>query len=217
MIARLMGLLTIVTILAPLVLGAATVVLARDILTDIENAAAARGQAINDELDGLRSTVNTIRIAFNLTANRLQPVVDALDDFRDFIDDIPTGITFPGFSWPVLAVGPFSLTIPAIPSLNISAPGFSDVVDFLEDSYEQFGRVASGLQRILNIGDFAESAQRLAAETAGLAQDVGEAFTTRAGPLRTLLTALAVWLGLVYIVLLYERLARGWRLLMGRP
>jgi hypothetical protein len=116
----------------------------------------------------------------------------------------------------VLSVGPFSLTIPAIPAINITAPGFADVVDFLEDSYEQFSRVASGLLRILNIGDFAEHAQRIAAQTAALAQDVGQAFATRAGPLRTLITALAVWLGLVYIVLLYERLARGWELLTGR-
>lgn len=217
MISRLLGLLIIVTVLAPIVLGAATVILARDVLTDIENAAAARGEAINNELDELRASVNAVRGAFNFTANRLQPVIDALDDFRDAIDNIPTGISFPGFSWPVLSVGPFSLSIPAIPAINISAPGFADVVDFLGDSYDQFGRVVSGLSRILNIGDFAEHAQRIAAQTAALAQDVGEAFITRAGPLRTLITALAIWLGVVYIVLLFERLARGWQLLTGQP
>src|SRR5690349_9761786 len=128
MLRRVIGLLMIFAILFPLVAGTVTVVVARDIVRQVQTDWDIRQDRIRAKMDVVEHTVNTVSQRFQAlqvvadqitgTANETaQTVITTINTFQ---------IVYAGFQWPPAirdALAILHITLPDIPPANLDIPG----------------------------------------------------------------------------------------------
>ena len=207
---RLIGLLMILAILLPLPLGAVTVITARDILGKMQTTVSTRVDHINDKLSEVETTINTVSARFEVlrsvadqvgsaATTAAQNVVNTIDSFKIHI-----------------AI-PLPAPLPSIPPLDLDVPGLTEVRDFLQNVYDTFASLASAISDITLIGQVPAQIGEAVTEAQGLASDISEIVTPYAQMILILVVGLVVWMGVIYIVLVYRWLGQGWAMLVGRP
>lgn len=209
MMRRLIGLLMILAILLPLPLGAATIVTAHDLLDKMQTTVNARIDRINAKLDQVESTVNTVSNRFEVlksvadqvgsaATTAAQSVVDAINNFK-----IHFNIPLPA-------------PLPSVP-VDLDIPGLSAVRDFLQNLYNTLASLASALSDITLIGQVPAQFGEAVTEAQGLTTDVNDVIAPYAQTIQIIVVGLVLWMGIIYIVLVYRWLGQGWSMLMGAP
>jgi hypothetical protein len=208
---RLIGLLMILAILLPLPLGAATVITAHDILDKMQTTVNTRVDRINAKLSQVETTVNTVSSRFEVlksvadqvgsaATTATQNVSDAINNFK-----IHLAITWPA-----------GVPLPNIPPVDLDVPGLSSVRDFLQNLYDTLASLSSAISDVTLIGQVPAQFGEAVTETQGLVSDVNGVIAPYAQMILILVVGLVVWMGIIYIVLVYRWLGQGWAMLTGR-
>ena len=205
---RLIGLLMILAILLPLPLGAATVITAHDILDKMQTTVNTRVDRINAKLSQVETTVNTVSSRFEVlksvadqvgsaATTATQNVSDAINNFKIHIDI------------------PLPAPLPSAP-IDLDVPGLSSVRDFLQNLYDTLASLSSAISDVTLIGQVPAQFGEAVTETQGLVSDVNGVIAPYAQMILILVVGLVVWMGIIYIVLVYRWLGQGWAMLSGR-
>ena len=207
---RLIGLLMILAILLPLPLGALTVITARDILGKVQTTVSTRVERINDKLAQVETTINTVSARFEVlksvadqvgsaASTAAQNVVNTINSFKIYIDI------------------PMPAPLPHIPAFDLDVPGLSAVRDFLRNVYDTLSSLASAISDITLIGQVPAQIGEAVTEAQGFYTDMTGILASYAQLILIIVVGLVVWLGIIYIVVIYRWLAQGWAMLVGRP
>lgn len=223
MIRRLIGLSMIVVIIMPLVLGALVVVNAQGLLTDLEDVFTPRMAVINQKLDTLDDSLAVVQGA----ADRISASVSQFSsDVSAIASSIRSALTL-NLQIPLPNIPDVSIRIPVInrditiplpnlPDLDLEIPGLRQVRDWLVDIFgflEQIGETLSDLAQVQTV---AQTLGEIAAEAQMLSGEVGTIVVARTSSLVLVLVLFVVWVGLIYIVLVFRWLSEGWRMFTGQ-
>ncbi|MEO8397329.1 MAG: hypothetical protein ABI700_30310 [Chloroflexota bacterium] len=207
---RLIGLLMILAILLPLPLGAATIVTAHDILDKMQTTVSTRVDHINAKLSQVETTVNTVSARFEVLKSVADQVGSAATTATQTVNDAIN-------NFKIHIAIPLPAPLPSIPPLDLDIPGLSSVRDFLKNLYDTLASLASALSDITLIGQVPAQFGEAVSEAQGLVTDVNETIAPYAQMILIIVVGLVVWMGIIYIVLVYRWLGQGWSMLMGRP
>ncbi|MCA9908317.1 MAG: hypothetical protein KC519_06670 [Anaerolineae bacterium] len=223
MIRRLIGLSMIVVIVMPIVLGALVVVNAQGLLTDLEGVFSPRVAVINDKLDRLNDSLAVVQGA----ADRISTSVSGfVDDVSTIASSIRSALTL-NLRIPLPDIPDVTIRIPVInrnitiplpnlPDLNLEIPGLRQVRDWLVDIFGFLERIGETLSDLAQVQAVAQTLGEIAKEATALSGEVGTVVVARTSSMVLLLVLFVVWVGLIYIVLVFRWLGEGWRMLTGR-
>lgn len=223
MIRRLIGLLMIIVILMPLLLGAVLFTTAQGFVGEMQTVLEPRiaainqrvstigdsletvqdaAQRINNSLGGFISDINSVASTIRNTLNiRINIPLPNLPDVRITIPVINRSITIP---------------LPNLGNLNLEIPGMRQVRDFFDNVFDFFGRIANTLADLAAVQVVVQDVGVIVAETQQLASEVIAALATYSQGLILALGLFVLWIVLAYLVMVYRYLVDGWRMMMGR-
>ncbi|MBE0690615.1 MAG: hypothetical protein IH587_10895 [Anaerolineae bacterium] len=223
MIQRLIGLSMILVIVMPVVLGVMIVINAQGLLTDLDDVFAPRMTTINQKIATMDDSLEVVQAA----ADRISQSVSQFNaDISAVANTISSALTL-NLNIPLPDIPDISITIPVInrritipmpnlPDLNLEIPGLRQVRGFLVDIFAFFEQIGQTLSDLAQVQTVAQTLGEVAYEAQALAGEVGTVVGARTSNLVILLVMFVVWVGLIYLVLVYRWLREGWRMLTGR-
>jgi len=214
-----MGLVLIVSILMPIILGVAGFLVARQIVSDIESAARGPIGQINARLDEMKATLNSASQAFQGLSGSIASIVSTLGEIGNAIGSLTTSIgpiDVPNFSVRIPVIDRrIDIPVPDIPSFTL--PGLTQLRSMLSRIANVFDRLTGVIQRISAISSLPQQLNGIVAELMILANNVGEIANRWLSALSLIALVLLIWVSATYVALVYRWLSSGWRMLRGLP
>ena len=216
MLRRLMGLLMILVLIAPILFGVFTVVTARQIFDQVGAAVDTSRVRVEAEIANMEEAVNTATRGLNRVGATVTSVTNAVNSATQSITSALNNlnVTIPAFRWPSFLAW---LNLPDIPAFTFQVPGIAQIRGFLLDAYSQLGQVVSALGEITALRDIPPALDRLYEELAGFYSALSAIAGQWAGTIQVLLIGFVIWVGAVYLVVVYRWLTAGWKMLTGQP
>ncbi|MCC6613735.1 MAG: hypothetical protein IT320_09675 [Anaerolineae bacterium] len=221
MLQRLIGLIMILVIVMPVILGVLIVVNAQGLVTDLDKVFAPRVETINDKIESLDDSLAVVQGAADRVSASVREFSDDVNSVADTISSALTldlhiplpnlpDVTIPFFT------GDITIPLPNLPDLDLEIPGLREVRSFLIDIFAFFQRIGDTLSDLAQVQTVAQTLGEIAHESQALAGEVGSVVSARTSSLVLLLVLFIVWVLMVYLVLVYRWLRDGWRLLTGQ-
>ncbi len=216
---RFIGLLMLFVILFPLLLGAGTILVTRQVVIGVQAEYDRRMTSINRDLAEIDQTLRRAQVQFET----LQTVADTIfgsatqwaQDVANTINNFQ--IRYGGFRLPEIDVGLFKIDLPDIPAVNLTIPGLSAVRDFLQNIFNSLAQLSGALSDIAQIAQVPAQLNAIYGELQGFYGSLNAIIA----PYGTLIIVGVIggfiWFAAVYLVLAYTWIVRGWAMLRGRP
>mgnify|MGYP005838224213 CR=1 FL=1 len=223
MLRRLMGLILIISVLMPLILGVAGVVIARQVASDMEAATTEPRQRIDERLENMRQTVREASQAFAGISDAVASISGALGAIGNAINALTTRITIPrivipdisfDFGWPLYRV---NIPTPDIPAFSFDVPVLTQIRNVLEDIFSVFDDLREALEAIATISTIPEDLQGITTEMQTMLSQIAQVFGQWTTTLLIIGAGLVLWMGAFYLAMAYRWLSSGWNMLRGRP
>ena len=214
MFRRLMGLILMISVLMPILLGVAGYVVVRQIAGDIENVARGPLQRIDTRLDEMRSTLDTVNQAVGRVTGLISSIVTQLRN-------LTLSIRVPSLSIPDIVfrfpdpIGRQRIPVPNIPGFELL--GLRQIRDVLLSLGGIFGDLTDALQQIAAVQSLAGELNDVVTDVRGLTADIGKIGAKWLSTLTLIGVGLAIWIAATYVALTYRWLSAGWSMLRGRP
>jgi hypothetical protein len=240
MFRRLMGLVLIISVVMPLILGVVGVFLVRQVVVDLESAASVPLEKMNRAIDSMKGEFDDTKQAFERIANRVTGITNAVQSITGQIPSIPTSLTIPritipdpSISVPTISVDwdsalgirypkdidigtkSVSITIPDIPEMTLTIPGLSTVKNLLSSTFGFMDDIVDSIKDFANIKPLIEDFNDVVAESQTFVTEVRSVFTRWSNTLVVVALVIVIWLGATYIASTYERVRKGWEMLRG--
>jgi hypothetical protein len=197
MIRRLIGLLMILSLLFPPLIGAAALLTLNDLAAHLQTTSDARFSRLDARLDQLELAVNTATSRYDALKAVSEQVRAAAQAAAQDV------ATIDNFTVPGEGVGSTTFDMGA-------------VREHLQNLYNSLGSLSSALSDATVINQIPGQVGEVVGETQGWYSDVNDIAASYAQIFLTLGVALVVWLALVYLVLVYRWGRQGWALLSGQ-
>lgn len=219
MLRRLMGLILIISILMPVILGAVGFFVVRQIVADVEDAARGPLQDINTGLNDMQTTLNQATQAFQGLASEISSIASTLGGIGSSIGSLATSIgpiNLPDVSIhiPVINVN-VTVPIPDIPSFSV--PGLTQLRNVLNSVFGVFSNLTDVVRRIGSIASLPQQLNGVVTKVTALFDDLRNVGAKWLSALSLVAIALLVWVSATYVALVYRWLTTGWRMLRGLP
>jgi predicted PurR-regulated permease PerM len=240
MFRRLMGLVLIISVVLPLILGVVGVFVVRQIVVDLESAASVPLEKMNRAIDSMKGEFEDAKQAFDRISNRITGIVNAVQSITSQIPSIPTSLTIPritipdpSISVPTISVDwdsalgirypkdidigtrSVSIPIPDIPEMTLTIPGLSSVKNLLSSTFGFLDDIVDSIKDFANIKPLIDDFNEVVAESQSLITQIRSVVSRWLNPLVIIALVIVIWLGATYIASTYERLRKGWEMLRG--
>jgi len=219
MLRRVMGLIMIVSILMPILLGVAGALIVRQIVADVEDVARGPLRDIRAALDDMKSTLDEASRAFQGLAGQIASIGNTVSRVANSISAIASRIgplDIPDFDVRIPVIDRrVTIRVPDIPAFDV--PGLSQLKRALSSAFGIFDDLVDVLGRIGSIGSLPQQLNGVVANLRALIDDLGAAGGRWLGVLGFIGVVLLVWVSATYVALAYRWLSSGWRMLRGLP
>ena len=219
MLRRLMGLVLIVSVLMPILLGGAGFFLGRQLVSDLENIARGPLRDIRADLDDMKSTLSEASQAFQGLASEIGSIANRLTQVGAAIARLATRIgplDIPDFNVRIPVIDrTITLRVPDIPAFDV--PGLVQMKNILSSALHVFDNFITVLDKIGSIGTLPQDLNSVVGRLRALVDDIGALGSRWLGALTFVAVVLLVWVAATYIALVYRWLSSGWRMLRGLP
>lgn len=219
MLRRIMGLILIISVLMPVILGVAGFFVVRQIVTDIDNATRGPLGQIETRLNDVKTTLNNASQAFQGLSSAIASITSALSGVVNTINVLATSIgpiDVPDFSVRIPVIDRrVAIPVPDIPAFSV--PGLAQLKSLLSNFFGIFGNVTSVLQRISAIQALPEQLNGIVAEVSLLLDNMREIGGRWLDVLSLIAVVLLFWVSATYVALVYRWISGGWQMLQGKP
>ena len=219
MLRRLMGLVLIINVLMPVLLGGAGFFLGRQIVSDVENVARGPLRDIQVDLDHMKSTLDEANQAFQGLASEIGSIANTVTQVGNTISALATRIgplDIPDFNIRIPVIDrTIAIRVPDIPAFDV--PGLTQAKNILSSALHVFDGLVTLLDKIGSIGSLPQELNSVVARLRTLVDDIGAVGSRWLGTLTFVAVVLLVWVAATYIALIYRWLSSGWRMLRGLP
>jgi hypothetical protein len=219
MLRRLMGLVLIVSVLMPVVLGVVGFFVARQIVSDLEEVARGPLRDIRSDLNDMKQTLDEASQALQDLQSRLASIASSIAGMVNAVASLTTRLgplDIPDFTVRIPVIDrTITIRVPDIPAFDV--PGLTQVKSVLSSALDVFSKSTEVLRRLGSIGSLPQQLGGVIAKTRALVNDIREVGSRWLGVLTFIGIVLLVWVSATYVALVYRWLTSGWRMLRGLP
>ncbi len=238
MIRRLVGVVLVVSVLMPIILGVASIFVVRQIVSDIEDVAREPLQRMNTSLNQVRSELEEARETFQRAANTLSGIAQQVQQVRNTITSILGDIRIPripiidpsisvptvtvkwssalGITYPsdiTIGTRSISIPIPDIPEFTVPIPGLPILRNAVRDVVDVVEDVTGAVSTITNIRALTSNLN----DAVQQGRLVADRVQTVGGRWLNTVTIVAVLfvlsLAITYLALTLQVLLKGWQMI----
>jgi hypothetical protein len=238
MLRRITGLVLIVSVLMPIILGVGSIFLVRQIVADIEDVARVPLQRMNMNLNQAKDALVSARQAFDRAVNNVASVVQKAQQVRNSITSILTDIRIPrlnipdpsisvptvsvewssalGIRYPSnITIGSTSISIPVpdIPEFTVPVPGLPLVKNVVRDVVGVVDDLTSAVTSITGVKALTENINDAVQQAQVLADRVEGVRERWQTTITLIVTVIVLCLVITYVALTLQVLAKGWQML----
>ncbi len=172
---RFIGLLMLFVILFPLLLGAGTVLVTRQVVIGVQAEYETRKANIERRIDVINAKVelahaqleNLQTVASSIFGSATQwarDVATAIDNFQLHIG---------GFQFPDIHVLTVTIHLPSIPAVDLTIPGLREVRNFLGNIFDSLAQLSQALADIAGVGQALNEVSAITGEVTGFFGTLG--------------------------------------------
>lgn len=209
---RLLGLLLILTIIFPFGLGLGGLLVASDVLGQLDSIVTQRVETINVRLAQTEETINAVSARFASLESVADQVSSAAQAAAQSVtaNMADTTAHYGGVTWPAAS------TSPDIPAARLSVPALSSARGFLQNLYDTVASLASAIADVTSIDQVPGTFGQAVSEAQALAAELDALRVSASPTLLFLLVSFGVWFVVIYLLLTFRWLKQGWGMLRGR-
>jgi hypothetical protein len=238
MLRRITGIVLVVSVLMPIILGAGSIFVVRQIVADIEDAAREPLQRMNTNLNAAKDALINARQAFDRAVNNISSVVQKAQQVRNSINNILTDIRIPrltipdpsisiptidvewdsalGIRYPskiTIGTKSVSIPIPDIPEFTVPVPGLALVKNVVRDVVGVIDDLTGAVTSITGIKTLTDNVNDAAQQAQVLVQHVQDVGERWKNTITLFATVIVLCLVITYIALTLQVLLKGWQMI----
>jgi len=238
MLRRIIGVVLVVAVLAPVVLGVVGVFVVRQIIADVEDAANQPLQRMRSDLRQAGDALSDAQQTFQRVANNIATLVQRVQQVQNSVINALTDINIPkitipdpsisvptitvhwssalGITYPSsIDIGSTSISIPIpdIPAFTVPIPGLPIIRNAIRDTLGVINDLSSAVTSITGIKTLTDSIGRAAQQAQTLAERVQNVAERWRNTVILMVTLIVVGFSVAYIALMLQILAQGWAMI----